>query len=290
MDDSEEWRLLHTARIAHQQRLRGLRLVAPRAHCITMDAAGQACHWGSRIMKLAESVVLVPGLMCDAIVWQHQIAALSPGRDVQVAEHGLSSTLGAMAERILDHAAPRFALAGHSMGGRVALEVAARAPERVSRLALLDTGYEALAPGEAGDRERAGRYRLLEIAQRQGMLAMAKDWARGMVHPARLGDMALMEAIHSMIASAGVAQFEAQIAALLARPDRTALLKSLRLPVLVLCGRDDSWSPYSRHEDMARLIQGSQLIGVPDCGHMSTMEKPEAITSALLAWLTDARR
>jgi pimeloyl-ACP methyl ester carboxylesterase len=190
-----------------------------------------------------------------------------------------------MAERILDEAAPRFALAGHSMGGRVALEVVARAPERVSRLALLDTGYEALARGKAGDREKAGRYRLLEIAQRDGMLAMAKDWARGMVHPARLTDLPLMEAIYSMIVDAGVAKFEAQIRALLARPDRTELLKSLHLPTLVLCGRDDNWSPYSRHEDMARFIQGSQLIGVTDCGHMSTMERPEAVTSAMLAWL-----
>ena len=89
------------------------------------------------------------------------------------------------------------------MGGRVALEVVAHAPERVSRLALLDTGFAALAQGEAGDREKAGRYRLLEIAQRDGMLAMARDWARGMVHPARLTDLALMEAIHSMIAGAG---------------------------------------------------------------------------------------
>jgi pimeloyl-ACP methyl ester carboxylesterase len=236
-------------------------------------------------MKLAESVVLVPGLMCDATVWQHQIAALSPAREVLVAEHGLSATLGAMAGRILDHASPRFALAGHSMGGRVALEVLARAPERVTRLALLDTGYQALAPGEPGDRERAGRYRLLDIAQQQGMLVMAKDWARGMVHPARLSDSALMDAIHSMIVNAGVAQFEAQITALLARPDRTELLKSLRLPTLVLCGRDDSWSPYARHEDMARLIHASLLTGVPDCGHMSTMERPEAVTSAMLAWL-----
>jgi pimeloyl-ACP methyl ester carboxylesterase len=190
-----------------------------------------------------------------------------------------------MAERILDEAAPRFALAGHSMGGRVALEVVARAPERVSRLALLDTGYEALAQGEAGDREKAGRYRLLEIARRDGMLAMAKDWARGMVHPARLTDLALMEAIHSMIVDAGVAQFEAQIQALLARPDRTQLLATLNAPTLVLCGREDNWSPLARHEQMARLIKGSHLVSVPGCGHMSTMERPEAITAAMLDWL-----
>jgi pimeloyl-ACP methyl ester carboxylesterase len=239
-------------------------------------------------MKQAESIVLVPGLMCDDAVWMHQVAALSAGHGIQVAAHGLCATLGAMAERILDEAPPRFALAGHSMGGRVALEVVARAPQRVTRLALLDTGYEALAPGEAGERERAGRYRLLEIARRDGMLVMARDWARGMVHPARLGEAALMDAIYAMIVRAGIAQFEAQIGALLARPDRTGLLQTLSTPALVLCGREDNWSPLSRHEAMAQLIAGSRLIGVPDCGHMSTMERPEAVTSALLAWVSGA--
>jgi pimeloyl-ACP methyl ester carboxylesterase len=236
-------------------------------------------------MNQTESVVLVPGLMCDATVWRHQIAALGAGRHIQIAEHALSDSLETMAERLLDEAAPRFALAGHSMGGRVALEVMARAPERVSRLALLDTGYEALARGEAGEREKAGRYRLLEMARREGTLAMATDWARGMVHPSRLTDSVLMDAIHSMIAAAGVAKFEAQIRALLERPDRTGLLKALRLPTLVLCGADDSWSPLPRHEDIARHVPGSRLVAVPDCGHMSTMEKPEAVTTALLDWL-----
>ncbi len=236
-------------------------------------------------MEQAEPLVLVPGLMCDETVWSHQIEVLGKGRRVQVAEHGLSDSLGAMAQRILDGAPPTFALAGHSMGGRVALEVMARAPERVLRLALLDTGYEALAQGAAGDREKAGRYRLLEMAQRDGMLLMAQDWARGMVHPDRLGDAKLMDAIHSMIARAGVAQFEAQIRALLARADRTQLLSSLRVPTLLLCGREDGWSPLKRHEEMARLIPGSHLVSVPDSGHMSTMERPEAVAAAMLAWL-----
>jgi pimeloyl-ACP methyl ester carboxylesterase len=236
-------------------------------------------------MEQAEAVVLVPGLMCDGTVWSHQLATLGSGRLMQVAEHGLSDSLGEMAQRILDRAPERFALAGHSMGGRVALEVMAREPGRVSRLALLDTGYEALASGEAGDREKAGRYRLLEMAQREGMLPMARDWARGMVHPARLTDSTLMGAIHSMIERAGAQQFEAQIRALLARPDRTDLLASLRLPTLVLCGREDSWSPLARHEQMARMIAGSKLVSVPDSGHMSTMERPEGVTAALLAWL-----
>jgi pimeloyl-ACP methyl ester carboxylesterase len=237
-------------------------------------------------MNKTESLVLVPGLMCDEAVWEHQITALGAGRNIQVAGHALCDSLGAMAERILERAAPRFALAGHSMGGRVALEVVARAPERVSRLALLDSGYEAIAPGDAGERERAGRHRLLDIAQREGMLVMARDWARGMVHPARLADAALMERIHSMIARATAEQFAAQIRALLARPDRTELLGTLRVPTLVLCGHEDSWSPIARHQEMARLVTGSKLVDVPDCGHMSTMERPESVTGAMLQWLS----
>jgi pimeloyl-ACP methyl ester carboxylesterase len=236
-------------------------------------------------MEQAEPLVLVPGLMCDETVWAHQVQVLGKTHAVMVPKHGLSDSLGEMAQRILDTAPPTFALVGHSMGGRVALEVMARAAGRVSRLALLDTGYEALAEGAAGDREKAGRFRLLEMAKRDGMLPMAQDWARGMVHPARLTDAALMDAIHSMIASAGVEKFAAQIKALLDRPDRTPLLATLRLPTLVLCGREDAWSPLARHEQMARLIEGSHLVSVPDAGHMSTMERPEAITRALQEWL-----
>ncbi|MGD8341418.1 MAG: alpha/beta hydrolase [Gammaproteobacteria bacterium] len=236
-------------------------------------------------MKQTELLVLVPGLMCDETVWKHQIAALQEDREIQVAEHGLSDSLGAMADRILDNAGTQFALAGHSMGGRVALEVLARAPERVTRLALLDTGFEGLAFGDRGEREKAGRFRLLEIARKQGMLDMAEEWARGMVHPERLADQPLMNAIHSMIVRGGIEKFEAQINALLTRPDRTDLLANLHLPTLILCGHDDSWSPLSRHEQMAELIKGSRLVDVPDCGHMSTMERPEAITAALTDWL-----
>jgi pimeloyl-ACP methyl ester carboxylesterase len=94
-----------------------------------------------------------------------------------------------------------------------------------------------------------------------------------------------MDSIHSMIARATAEQFAAQIRALLARPDRTELLATLRMPTLVLCGHEDSWSPVARHEEMARLVQGSKLVDVPACGHMSTMERPEAVTRAMVEWL-----
>jgi pimeloyl-ACP methyl ester carboxylesterase len=234
----------------------------------------------------AEPLVLVPGLLCDEAVWAPQIRALQARFPVQVPHHGERDSLGAMAEAILAQAAPRFALAGHSMGGRVALEVYARAPERVTRLALLDTGYEGFADGAAGERD--GRLRLLGIARSQGMRPMGADWARGMVHPARLTDTALMEAILDMIARANPAVFAAQIRALLARPDRTALLPRIAVPTLVLCGHEDSWSPIERHRVMAAQIPHSVLVDIPDSGHMCTMERPEEVSQALRAWLTDA--
>lgn len=236
-------------------------------------------------MVKSESLVLVPGLLCDATVWRDQVAALSISYSVLIASHGASDALGLMAERILDTAPPVFSLAGHSMGGRVALEVLRRAPARVSRLALLDTGFEALPTGDAGEREKAGRYRLLDIARSDGMLAMGREWARGMVQPSRMIDTALMDAIHQMIARAPLAQFEAQINALLQRPDCTALLAQIRVPTLLLCGREDGWSPLARHVDMAQRIAGSVLVDVPDCGHMSTMERPQAVTAALHNWM-----
>lgn len=238
-----------------------------------------------QLMADPELLVLVPGLVCDAEVWRAQAAALGARHPVMVAEHGLADSLEVMAHRILEAASPRFALAGHSMGGRVALEILARAPERVTRVALLDTGYEGLAAGETGERERTGRYHLRDLGRAQGMIALGKEWARGMVHPARLDDAALMGAIHGMIGRAPLAQFEAQTEALLNRPDRTALLPQIRVPALVLCGREDGWSPPARHEEMARRIPGARLVIVPDCGHMCTMERPDEITAALRAWL-----
>lgn len=229
--------------------------------------------------------MLLPGLMCDRAVWAAQIEALAPLAACQVMAYGALDSLAAMAEHVIEHAPPgRFALAGHSMGGRVAFEVLRRVPERIERLALLDTATHPLPDGEAGATEKAGRLRLLEIARTQGMQAMAREWATGMVHPAHRGEP-VFEAIVDMIARATPEIFAAQIRALLARPDAAPLLATIRCPTLVLCGREDGWSPPARHEFMHQRIAGSQLVVIERCGHMSTMERPVAVSAALADWL-----
>jgi pimeloyl-ACP methyl ester carboxylesterase len=235
-------------------------------------------------MGMSIPVVLVPGLVCDAAVWEHARQALGAHADVQIAHHETLDSLAAMAEKVLREAPPRFALAGHSMGGRVALEVWRRAPERVAALALLDTDVTALAAGEAGEREAAGRYELLEIARAQGMATMATRWVQGMVWKPRLNDAALVRPVVDMMARSSAAVFAAQIRALLGRPDVSVLLPAIRCPTLVLCGQEDRWAPAARHIDMAARISGSTLVVVPECGHMCTMERPEAVTQALLEW------
>src|SRR5258706_1889249 len=204
-------------------------------------------------------ILLLPGLLCDRENWAGQRAELAGVADCHVQAYGALDTIESMAAHVLSSApARRFSLAGHSMGGRVALEVMRRAPERVERLALLDTGFQPLAAGEAGDKERAGRYELLSRARSQGMRAMGEQWARGMVHPSRIGTP-VFEAVLDMIARSTPDTFEAQIRALLARPDATPVLSGIRCPTLLLCGREDLWSPLARHEDMQRAIPGSKL-------------------------------
>jgi len=230
-------------------------------------------------------LLLLPGLMCDRAVWRDTVAALAGSPDAIVPDYGEADTLGAMAERVLAGAPARFAVAGHSMGGRVVLEIFRSAPERVAGLALLDTNYTPRAAGAAGAREERERLALLEIARRSGTRAMAKTWVRGMVHPGRLAEPGLIGAILDMFARKSADVFAAQIRALLARPDATALLGTLRCPALVLCGREDDWAPVVRHEEMAAMIPGSELVVVERCGHMAPMERPRAVADAVARWL-----
>jgi pimeloyl-ACP methyl ester carboxylesterase len=244
---------------------------------------------GSRtIASEASSAVLLPGVLCDGAVWGGQLAALGERVRCLVPEYGELDSLPAMAQAVLAQAPSRFVLVAHSMGGRVALEILRAAAARVRAVALLDTGYQARAAGPDGEREVRARQALLDLAANAGMAAMGRVWVRDMVPPARLADAALIEPILAMVARCTPQKFAAQIRALLARPDATGVLTQIRCPTLLLCGREDTWSPPARHEAMACLIPHARLAVIEDCGHMSPMERPDEVAAQLSQWLAEA--
>lgn len=236
---------------------------------------------------MTPSLILLPGLMCDRAIWAPLLPQLEAVAHCRIADHGDADSLTRMAEQVLADAPAQFALAGHSMGGRVALEVLRLAPQRVERLALLDTGHLPRATGAAGDEEARARLALLAIARTQGVRAMAAEWVRGMVAPQRLADATLIESIIAMFERRSADTFERQIRALLHRPDASPVLPSCRVATLVLCGQLDSWSTPAQHEAIAALLPARPpVVAIADAGHMAPMEQPTAVARAMATWLT----
>ena len=230
-------------------------------------------------------LLLLPGLMCDAAFWAPLVSVLPHGVAAQVVDYGDADTLTAMAETALAMAPARFVLAGHSMGGRVAMELVRLAPSRVARLILMDTGYLPLAMGAAGDTERAGRMALLAIAKTQGVRAMCSEWVRGMVHPGRLNDADLMQAIIDMFDRKTPDRFALQLNALLTRPDASPVLASLTMPTLLMCGRQDAWANVAQHEAMLALAVQAKMVVIEEAGHMVLMERPHETSQAITQFL-----
>lgn len=231
------------------------------------------------------TLVLVPGLMCDEAVWSDVLIHMGEAANSAVVpDHGLGQDIEGMAVQILQSVPGPLAVAGHSMGGRVALEMRRLAPQRVRRLALLDTGYLARPEGPPGQAEAVKRQALLDLALSEGVEVMARTWAQGMVHPSRLTDTALMDGIVAMFARRTPAYFASQIRALLARPDASQTLKSIGGPVYLLCGAQDSWSPVAQHQAMRDLLPQSVLTVIESAGHMAPMEQPESVAQLLTEW------
>jgi pimeloyl-ACP methyl ester carboxylesterase len=227
-----------------------------------------------------QTIYLLSGLLCDEAVWEVQERALRSSHDVRVLSFQDFDSMGGMAAHVLKNAPPSFSLAGHSMGGRVAMEVYRQAPRQVRRLALLDTGYEPAAEDET---EKRGV--LVRKALAEGIEAIAETWARPMIAPCNQGNDLLLKRVLNMVGRMSGEIYARQTNALLTRPDATPVLSSIRCPTLVLCGQQDAWSPPERHKLMAALIPNCELRLIDDCGHMSTMEKPREVLQALEQWL-----
>lgn len=225
--------------------------------------------------------VLVPGLFCTPLLYAAQLPALWGFGPVTVADHRRDDSVAGIAARLLAHAPPRFGLVGLSMGGYIAFEVLRQAPERVQRLALLDTSARPDTP-EQTDKRRAQMAR----AARGEFEAVVDAAFPGLVSPRHVGAAPLREAVHAMARDTGPDAFVRQQQAILQRPDSRPLLATLRCPTLVLCGEDDQLTPPELSAEMAANIPGARLVKVPACGHLSTLERPDDVTRALVThWL-----
>lgn len=235
--------------------------------------------------KETPTIVLIPGLLCDAFAWGETPARLAAIGPVAIADLSTQDDIRTMARDVLAaHAGPLF-VAGHSMGARVALEMVRQAPERIVRLALLDTGIHPRREGEA-----AMRQELVDLGHREGMTALAARWLPPMVHAGRHGDRALMDGLTAMVERMTPDLYERQIRALLGRPDAEPLLPSIACPTLLVVGRQDAWSPLAQHEAMLALLADARLVVIEDAGHFAPVERPAQVADALQSFFGPAAK
>ena len=225
-------------------------------------------------------IVLIPGLTCSARLYADQIPALWRFGPVTVANHTRDDSMTAIARRILAAAPPRFALAGLSMGGYIAFEIMRQAPQRVAKLALLDTGARAETP------EQTERRKVVIALAKSGRYAEVPDIAFPIyVHRNRHNDAGLKQTVCTMAAETGVEAFLRQQQAIMARPDSRPGLGAIKCPTLVLVGDGDEATPPELAREIAGAIAGARLSVIAECGHLSTLEQPEKVTAALVEWM-----
>jgi pimeloyl-ACP methyl ester carboxylesterase len=225
-------------------------------------------------------IVLIPGLNCSARLYAGQIPALWRFGPVTVADHTRDASIPAIASRILAAAPPFFALIGLSMGGYIAFEIMRQAPQRVAKLALLDTG----ARPETAE-QTARRHGPMAMARAGKLVEVADESFVFFVHPDRHGDVALREVVRAMAEETGADAFLRQQQAIMARPDSRPGLAAIACPTLMLVGEQDGGTPPELAREIASAIAGIRLVIVPDCGHLSTIEQPQAVTQALVEWM-----
>jgi len=225
-------------------------------------------------------LLLIPGLLCTARLWEHQTSTLTDVAVPSVIDHRHHKTVGDLARHILKNAPPRFALAGLSMGGYTAMEIFRQAPDRVDRIAFLDTSYKADRPEQS-----EGRRDAMERAQKMGIAEVHASLVTGWVAPERLKDTAFMADALEMAEETGVEGFINQQQVIMSRPDSTETLRQIGCPALVLVGALDTLTPVELHEEMADIIPGAVLEIIDGCGHLSAMESPKAVSDCLRTWL-----
>jgi pimeloyl-ACP methyl ester carboxylesterase len=234
-------------------------------------------------------LLLVPGLLCSPRLFAHQVAALSDIADLAVpdwrkAPLSIFDSWDGTARWVVDHMpGGKFALGGLSLGGVIAMEIMRTVPERVTKLALLDTVMR--GSNEAEQAVRRARMRLADEGHFELVLGL---WMARFLPPYRLSDKKLVDDVVAMCAEIGVEIYKRQEALAAARPDRKPDLGRIKCPTIVVCGRDDAAQPLLMSEEIAAAIQSSELIVIEQCGHLITMEKPGETNAILRKWLLSA--
>ncbi|MBS0336596.1 MAG: alpha/beta fold hydrolase [Proteobacteria bacterium] len=226
-------------------------------------------------------LLLLPGLSGTPELWDEVRAALPAGIACTALENPPLDDMDAIADALLAIAPPRFALAGFSFGGYVALAIAARAGDRIERLALLSTGANADSAEAA-----ANRGKFIELANSGGYSSIDGKLTRFLLHRDRQEDAAIAAKRARMSQAYGVERYVAHQRACMARPARDAALASIRVPTLVAVGREDRITPLAQHEEMARRIPAADLVVFERCGHLVPLEAPLPLAGALTKWMT----
>lgn len=225
---------------------------------------------------------LLPGLLCDADAWQFQHRALADFAEIRIPDFQGMDSLSSMADMVLAQAPAQFAVAGHSMGGRVALELINKAPGRITHFSLLSVGAHAV-----NDEECEQRSSLVEEAASMGMDRYAALWADLMLSWRNADNVEVRHIIEAMARRQSLDDFIAHITAGLGRKDQALYLPDIEPPVLLMVGEQDSWSPVSQHEAIARKIPDAHLEIIAHAGHMVMLDQPEIVNRLLQEWLSD---
>ncbi|MFZ2099462.1 MAG: alpha/beta hydrolase [Oricola sp.] len=226
------------------------------------------------------TLVLVPGLLSDHIVWAPLAEAVADRFPVHEADLTQGTSITGMAETLLGETQGPLVVVGHSMGGRIALEMARIAPDRVKGLVLSNTGHHPKREGEEVKRQQ-----MIDLGH-ESMEKLADAWIPPMLDPARTGDRVLIGDLASMVLRADADIHERQIRALVGRPNASAYLKNISCPVLLVTGRQDSWSPIAQHQEIADAVgDKAELVVIENAGHFAPVERPTETTAAITKWL-----